>query len=113
MILEGPPLRSRILRRSLWGACAGAVAGLALVATSLLGGERVWAGMLLIGGVLSWPAGLWAFDASQSAIQAGVWGSRYLPLWAGPLFNGLVIGAIIGCADAITSRAPQRPPNSE
>lgn len=90
-------MTATVLRWSATGAGIGGACGLALLCVSLLGGRHVWAGMLLLAGVLSWPAGLWTFEPLTRAIEAGVWGSRYGALVAGPLMNGAALGALLGC----------------
>ena len=86
-----------LFRWSAAGAGLGAAGGVVLLVVSLVGGRHVWAGMLLIAGVASWPAGVWVFGPLTRAIQAGVWGAELGTLVAGPLVNGGVLGGVLGC----------------
>lgn len=93
-----PFIPRSILRMALLGAGVGAVLGAVFMLISLIGGDRTWVAMVLFAGVASWPAGLWPLDMSEGAVRAGIWGARYLP-FLGPLLNGLVCGAALGCLD--------------
>jgi hypothetical protein len=86
-----------LLRWSTGGAAVGGGGGLVLLFVSILGGRHVWAGMLLLAGVLSWPTGVWVFEPLTRAIEAGVRGAALASLVAGPLINGAVLGAALGC----------------
>jgi hypothetical protein len=86
-----------LLRWSTGGAALGGGSGLVLLLVSILGERHVWAGMLLLAGVLSWPTGLWVFEPLTRAIEAGVRGATFASLVAGPLINGAVLGATLGC----------------
>jgi hypothetical protein len=88
---------STVLRWSAAGAGLGGVAGAALLLVSLVGGRHVWAGMLLLAGVLSWPAGIWTFEPLTRAIEAGIPGAELGSLIAGPVMNGAALGALLGC----------------
>ena len=85
-----------LARWSLGGALLGGGIGLVLLLISLVGGRQAWAAMLLLAGVLSWPAGLWTFDLTSRAIQAGVEGMDLAILVVGPACNGLALGAVVG-----------------
>ncbi len=86
-----------VLRWSAAGAGLGLACGVVLLLVSVLGGGHTWAGMLLLAGVLSWPAGLWIFDALPRAMQTGIRGIELISLIAGPLANGAVLGGLLGC----------------
>ena len=71
---------------------------------SVLSAPRVWAAMVLLAAVFSWPVGLWVLDLSTRVIPAGVPGARLLPLFAGPLVNGATFGAVLGCIISLGQR---------
>lgn len=103
-------LPATLARWSAAGAGIGGAGGLLLLLFSFLGGGHTWAGMLLLSGVLSWPAGLWVFDPLTRAIQAGVPGAEPGSLVLGPVINGAVVGVVLGFVAWLASPRSDAPP---
>jgi hypothetical protein len=103
-----------VVRWSAAGAGLAAICGLVLLGVSVLGGRHVWAGMLLLAGVLSWPAGLWVIDPLTSPFPPGTRAAELAIVVMGPLMNGAVLGALLGCMAWVgghRSRAPAAAPD--
>jgi hypothetical protein len=71
---------------------------------SPLAGGHTWAGMLLIVGVASFPAGLWAIDLSSKVMMAGGPDLVYLAFVVGPASNFGCIAAVLGTIVALLRR---------
>src|SRR5687767_14001710 len=86
------------------GSALGALWGATLVVVSLLAGGHTWAGMLLLGGVASFPAGLWAIDLSSRIMMAGGPDPVYLAMVVGPAANLGCMAALLGVIVALSRR---------
>jgi hypothetical protein len=91
-----------VLLVSASGAALGGVCGLGLLGVSVLGGRHMWAGMLLLAAVLSWPGGVWTIDPQTSPIQPGTRAADLALVVVGPLVNGAALGAALGAVIACT-----------
>jgi hypothetical protein len=86
------------------GIALGALVGGTLAMLSIVAGGHTWAGMLLIDGVASFPAGLWAIDLSTEVITAGGPDLVYLAFVVGPATNFGCIAALLGIIAALSRR---------
>jgi hypothetical protein len=86
------------------GAAGGGAIGLLLLLVSLLGSRHTWAGMLLLSGVFSWPAGVWVIEVLPYATTPGSRALDLATIGIGPVVNGAVIGAGLGLIDRLARR---------